>query len=132
MTKRKWYDNPTVDRWGTVYLLVVSVVLVGPQIVGNVIDEPSPWNITFAVLYLLAFAIMATSFVRQCRRRNRASSPEVTRVEPSSVPTREVWKAKTSSSSRIFAIKKLRESYPGLRLREAADLVDDRTGPPNL
>ncbi|ORI20547.1 hypothetical protein [Rhodococcus sp. 1168] len=131
MTKRKWYDNPTVDRWGTVYLVVVSVVLVA-QIVGNVIDEPSPWNITFAVLYLLAFAIIATSIVRQRRRRNRASSPEVTRVEPSSVPTREVWKAKTSSSSRISAIKKLRESYPGLGLREAANLVDDTTDLPNL
>ncbi|MDJ0394314.1 hypothetical protein QMK17_13355 [Rhodococcus sp. G-MC3] len=131
MTKRKWYDNPTVDRWGTLYLLVVSTVLVGPRVVGNVMDDPSPWNITFAALCLLAFVVIATSFVRHWRNRNRASPPKVARVDPNSVPTREVWSARSSSSSRISAIKKLRESYPGLGLRDAADLVDDTTEPPN-
>ena len=116
MSKRKWYDNEFLNKWGWVLLVGCWAVLAGPDVVESVINDPSVWDIAKALAWLLAIAVVATSSLRQ--------SPQPQRIDPATVPSTDVAGAIADTPSRVGAVKLLRERNPGLGLKDAADLVD--------
>ncbi|ORI27664.1 ribosomal protein L7/L12 [Rhodococcus sp. 1168] len=75
--------------------------------------------------YAVAFAVFAAVMLLDWLR---PTSEAVESVDPSMVPADDVLAAISATDSRIPAIKLLREHHPGLGLKDAKDLVDDRLG----
>ncbi|WP_315771042.1 hypothetical protein [Rhodococcoides kroppenstedtii] len=123
MAARKWYDNEAIDKWGTVVMVVALAIIGGPTI-GNAIDDPTAWNVTLVVIWVAALASYATSMLR---RRSRTGKTETRgAVDPAAVPVSDVTTAIADTTSRVTAVKRLREMHPGLSLGDAAHLVDGR------
>lgn len=79
--------------------------------------------------YAVAFAVFAVVMLLDWLRPTSTStstSAAVESVDPSMVPADDVLAAISATDSRIPAIKLLREHHPGLGLKDAKDLVDDR------
>ncbi|MET4049569.1 MULTISPECIES: hypothetical protein [unclassified Rhodococcus (in: high G+C Gram-positive bacteria)] len=77
--------------------------------------------------YAVAFAVFAAVMLLDWLRPT-STSEAVESVDPSMVPADDVLAAISATDSRIPAIKLLREHHPGLGLKDAKDLVDDRLG----
>ncbi|WP_168708362.1 MULTISPECIES: ribosomal protein L7/L12 [unclassified Rhodococcus (in: high G+C Gram-positive bacteria)] len=75
--------------------------------------------------YAVAFAVFAAVMLLDWLR---PTSEAVEPVDPSMVPADDVLAAISATDSRIPAIKLLRKHHPGLGLKDAKDLVDDRLG----
>ncbi|MDJ0362686.1 ribosomal protein L7/L12 [Rhodococcus sp. H29-C3] len=75
--------------------------------------------------YAVAFAVFAAVLLLDWLR---PTSAPIEPVDPSMVPADDVLAAISATDSRIPAIKLLREHHPGLGLKDAKDLVDDRLG----
>lgn len=75
--------------------------------------------------YAVAFAVFAAVMLLDWLR---PTSVAIESVDPSMVPADDVLAAISATESRIPAIKLLREHHPGLGLKDAKDLVDDRLG----
>ncbi len=79
--------------------------------------------------YAVGFAVFAAVMLLDWLRPTSTSTSEaVESVDPSMVPADDVLAAISATDSRILAIKRLREHHPGLGLKDAKDLVDDRLG----
>ena len=122
MAARKWYDNDTIDKWGTVVMLV-SIAIIGAPTIGNAIDDPSAWNITVVVIWFAALATFAVSLLRRRGRTGNTGSRAA--VDPAAVPDSDVTTAIADTTSRVAAVKRLRGMHPGLSLGDAAHLVDN-------
>ncbi|MFC7962825.1 hypothetical protein [Rhodococcoides kroppenstedtii] len=123
MAAPKWYDNDAIDKWGTVVMLV-SIAIIGAPTIGNAIDDPTAWNVTVVVIW---FAALATFAVSLLQRRTRAGNTESrAAVDAETVPDSDVAAAIDATTSRVAAVKRLREMHPGLSLVDAAHLVDGR------
>ncbi|OZC83460.1 hypothetical protein CH282_16040 [Rhodococcus sp. 06-418-1B] len=130
MTERAWYDNPTLDKRSraiTVLVLAISA----PRVFSDFASQRSPWHIFVGVVWVLAaLGVVASALLWWSRRSNTHAVTCVERIDPATVPTADVTRVIASTPTRISAIKQLREHFPGLRLGDAAHLIDSHLGPP--
>lgn len=122
MSVRKWFENDAVDKWGTILMLILLVVFIGPSVVGKVLDAPTTWHVALVVVWVFIVAVYGHSVYR--RHVSGADVPTPSRVAPEAVPASDVADAVASTATRMAAVKRLRELHPGLGLAEAAHLVD--------
>lgn len=118
-----WLDREPVQRWLGTLFLAWLVILVGPSAIDRATSEPSAWDWVWLGIFLIALAGSAVGVVSAWRNRN-TPAVEVARVTPEEVAVPDVLAAIASSSGRIDAIKRLRQIYPGLGLRDAKELVE--------
>ena len=120
---RRWYDSDRIvqlRRWSDLLGLVV-LVGVSPSVLESVTSNPSAWNWFTAALWVVAVFWYAYFAVTALRNRH---APPRARLLPEDVPTHDVRRIVHNVPDRIPAVKALRESNPGLTLKDAVDLVD--------
>lgn len=101
--------------------LLVAVCIVFTLI--DAVGDETNW-------YKIAFCVLAAVLLIDWLRPKRAEeSPQP--IDPSSVSQESVDSAIATTDGRIPAIKRLRERHPGLGLKDAKDLVDDRLPSPD-
>lgn len=123
MSKRVWYDNDSLDKWVGGALLV-ALAFSGPGVIMDAVYRSSLWHSVVLLAWIVAVTgLVMSALLRWSRRRNTAAV-SVERRDPDTVPTEAVKDAIASSPSRIAAVKLLRERVPGLRLGDAAYLID--------
>jgi hypothetical protein len=122
MGARKWYENDAIEKWGSIVMLVLLVVFIGPSVVGNVVEEPTTWHVALVVIWVFAAAGCGHSVYR--RKAFGPDLPTPPRIAPDTVPASDVTDVVASTETRVSAVKKLRELHPGLGLADAAHLVD--------
>lgn len=115
MTKAGWRGR--IDG-ALPWIVTISMAALGPQIVGNAFNDGSAWRWSLFVIWLFALLGGACSIYY-----GRKSSP--TPIAPTDVAAEDVAAAIAATDSRIYAIKALRQEYPGLGLKAAVDLVDE-------
>lgn len=113
------------DKWSPVFMLAF-LAFVGPGAIEGALDQRTWWKITVAVTWALLVVIQVGILVGRYARRNRPKPPIVEPVDPTSVSDDEVASAVAESSSRVSAVKLLRERRPGLGLKDAVDLIDGK------
>ncbi|ORL79071.1 hypothetical protein [Prescottella equi] len=119
----RWLDREPVQRWlGTLFLAWV-VILVGPSAIDRATSEPSAWDWVWLCIFGFALAGSAVGVVSAWRNRN-TPAVEVARVTPAEIPDVDVRTATEGIVARISAIKRLRQMFPGLGLRDTKDCVD--------
>lgn len=119
MAHREWYEHPAIATWGKPALLLILVVLIGPGLIGDAASDPSAWNVIKLGVGILAVTVFLLSFLSRWGRFESLGS-----VDPEDVPQSDVVDALASTSSRVAAIKALREKHPGLGLADAVNLVE--------
>lgn len=131
MTDRPWFERPAVEKAGTTFFLVFFAALVLPDAVSELVSAPSWWHVAKAAACVVLVAYAGTAFVRAWFLGGSARSTRRTpALDPAEVPRADVDTAVASAPSRVMAVKALRETHPGLGLREASLLVDAARRPP--
>jgi ribosomal protein L7/L12 len=122
MSVRKRFENDAVDKWGTIVMLVLLIVVIGPSVIEKVLEAPTTWHVTLIAIWVFMVAVYGHSVYR--RKVSGRDVPTPPTVAPDAVPTSDVDDAVASTSTRVAAVKKLRELHPGLGLGDAVHLVD--------
>ncbi|MBM7415452.1 MULTISPECIES: hypothetical protein [Nocardiaceae] len=131
MTDRPWFERPAVEKAGTTFFLVFFAALVLPDAVSALVSAPSWWHVAKATACVVLVAYAGTAFVRAWFLGGSAQSTRlIPSLDPAEVPRADVETAVASAPSRVMAVKALRETHPGLGLREASLLVDAARRPP--
>lgn len=119
MAARKWYDNDTAHRRAGI-VMVGALIVLGPGAIGDMVEDPTLWTVALVVIWTTAVAVYGYALVR---RRFVPTSRRA--VDTETVPDNDVTTAIADTTSRVAAVKRLREMHPGLSLGDAAHLVDN-------
>jgi hypothetical protein len=121
--RRRWYDSGRIAQFRRWSDLVGLIVLVGvsPLILETVTSNPSAWNWITAALWVVAVIWYAYSAKTTWRTWH---TPPKVNLSPTDVPAHDVQRIVQSVPDRVRAVKELRESHPGLTLKDAVDLID--------
>jgi len=102
--------------------MMVLLIFLGRDTVTDAVDDPSSWNVSIAAVWIFAVVVYAATTVYQWRTRHRPEPEKWT--GPLDVFADDAAHAVATTTTRIDAIKTLRQRNPGLGLRDAADLID--------
>jgi hypothetical protein len=119
----RWLESEPVERWLQTFILFGLVVFGGSSVADRVTSEPSVWDWVWLGIWVFAVVGFGVTTVSAWRNRNKRGVAAM-RVVPEDVPVEDVRAAIAATSERIPAIKRLRETHPGLGLRDAKDLVE--------
>jgi hypothetical protein len=114
------YDSDRIarfERWRTLLGLIVLVAF-GPSVLEC---DSSAWTWFTAALWVVAVIWFACSAVAAWQTRH---TPSRVYLPPTDVSLHDVQQIVHRVPERVSAVKALRESYPGLTLKDALDLVD--------
>lgn len=117
MTKRGWWARINA---ALPWLLVVSIAVLGPRIVGDAFGDRSIGHWCLFVLWLFALAGGAWAI-----NAGRGKAGTGALIPPAEVPAAAVTAAIAATHSRVAAVKALRQGHPGLGLKDAVHLVDE-------
>lgn len=120
MTSQRWFEARRFELWLSAIVLVCLVGGVGPSVVGSVVSIGTPWNWLRLAVWACAVVAFVHTFVKAWRGRQ---SPEAILPDPI-VSVADAERIVSHEPNRVAAVKALRQQHPGVKLKEAADLVD--------
>ena len=120
MKSQRWFEGRRIELWLSAIVLVCLVGGVGPSVVGSVVSVGTPWNWFKLAVWACVVVAFVHTFVKAWRGRQ---SPEVVLPDPI-VSVADAERIVSHEPNRVAAVKALRRQHPGLKLKDAADLVD--------
>ncbi|MBY6536017.1 hypothetical protein HQ343_15925 [Rhodococcus sp. BP-154] len=120
MKSQRWFESRRIELWLSAIVLVCLVGGVGPSVVGAVVSVGAPWNWFKLAVWACVVVGFVHTFVKAWRGRQ---SPGAVLPDPD-VSVADVERIVSSEPNRVAAVKALRQQHPGLKLKDAADLVD--------
>ena len=114
-------------RWGQTIFQTGAVAIYGPIFIAQVISAPSVWHWSLVIVWALLAIGLPFTIRSTWRHRHEPMGRGI--LAPSTIPLTDidesvVREAIDRNDSRVLAVKAVREAYPGLGLRDAADVVD--------